>query len=304
MPLEGKKNVHYFYIIPTHTRSHSRPPKTHKNETSNNGPPSQARDTSCHSQQRRQRHHPRNCLYQPVLQTGNPTPTTLTPKDKNSTFLVKLEGPLSTPSQVQGLSKSLTTPILKKGVGEASTANFCLITGAMKLNIVSALAGSTFSATFVRINLSPKDLSPHSIAPTLGSDIDPTLPQNRATDADEVFLPKQGQYPVWYFFYGNLAVPEILNERLGLDESPTYRKAVAKGGDLKTWGRGKFKALVDGDASARVEGWAYQVGSEEDEEMLRYYETDCYEVVRCDICMVDVGEMVKGLVFRFVGDVD
>ncbi|GFN16987.1 hypothetical protein AtubIFM56815_005019 [Aspergillus tubingensis] len=124
-------------------------------------------------------------------------PTTPTPRDKNSTFLVKLEGPLSTPSQVQELSKSLTILILKEGVGETSTANFCLITGAMKLNIVSALAESTFSATFVRINLSPKDLYAHSIAPTLGSDIDPTLPQNRATDAGEVFLPKQGEYPVW-----------------------------------------------------------------------------------------------------------
>ncbi|OJZ90950.1 hypothetical protein ASPFODRAFT_203424 [Aspergillus luchuensis CBS 106.47] len=230
--------------------------------------------------------------------------TTLHPKDKNSTFLVKLEGPLSTPSQVQVLSKSLTIPILREGVGETSTANFCLISGAMKLNILSALAGSTFSATFVRINLSPKDLSANSIAPCLGSEIDPILPQNRATDADEVFLPKQGEYPVWYFFYGNLAMPETLIERLGLDESPTYQKAVVKGGILRTWGRGKYKALVDGDASARVEGWVYEVGSEEDEEMLRYYETDCYEVARCDICMVDVGEVIKGLVFRFVGDVD
>lgn len=49
-------------------------------------------------------------------------------------------------------------------------------------------------------------------------------------------------------------MPEILAERLGLDESPMYRKAVIKGGILRTWGRGKFKALVDGDASARVEG--------------------------------------------------
>lgn len=229
--------------------------------------------------------------------------TTLHPRDKNSTFLVKLEGPLSNPSQVQVLSKSPTIPVLKEGVGETSTANFCLITGAMKLNILSALAGS-ISATFVRINLSLKDLSANSIAPCLGSEIDPTLPQNRATDADEVFLPKQGEYPVWYFFYGNLAVPEILIERLGLDESPTYQKAVVKGGILRTWGGGKYKALVDGDASARIEGWAYEVGSEENEEMLRYYETDCYEVVRCDICMVDVGEVIKGLVFRFVGDVD
>ncbi|PWY82480.1 hypothetical protein BO83DRAFT_385079 [Aspergillus eucalypticola CBS 122712] len=115
----------------------------------------------------------------------------------------------------------------------------------MKFNIVSALAGSTFSATFVRINLSPKDLSAHSIAPTLGSDLDPTLPQNRAADADEVFLPKQGEYPMWYFFYENLAVPEILTERLGLDESPTYQKAVVKGGILRTWGGGKYKALVE-----------------------------------------------------------
>ncbi|PYI05374.1 hypothetical protein BO78DRAFT_447422 [Aspergillus sclerotiicarbonarius CBS 121057] len=242
----------------------------------------------------------------PIHQQPAPAPTALSARDQSSTFLVKLEGPLSTPTKVQELSGSLTTPILKEGegIGETSTTNFCLITGSMKLAILSALAGTLFSPTFIRVNLSPKHLSDYSIAPTLGHDVDPTLPQNRATDAEEIFLPTQNQYPVWYFFYGNLAVPEILAARLGLKEMPTFRKALVQGGFLKTWGGGKYKALIDGPASTSVDGWAYEVCSEEDEEMLRYYETDYYEVVRCDIHMQDTAEIVKGPVFKFIGDVD
>ncbi|PWY83650.1 hypothetical protein BO94DRAFT_468536, partial [Aspergillus sclerotioniger CBS 115572] len=168
--------------------------------------------------------------------------------DKNSIFLVKLEGPLSSPTKIKALTGFLTTPILKEGEGirDTSPSNFCLITGKMKLAILSALEGTFFSPTFIRVNLSPKHLSDYSIAPTLGNEIDPTLPQNRATDADELFLPRQDQFPVWYFFYGNLAVSEILAARLGLQDMPILSRALVKGGVLRTWGGGKYKALVDG----------------------------------------------------------
>ena len=118
---------------------------------------------------------------------------------------------------------------------------------------------------------------------------------------DQMFLPAQNQYPVWYFFHGTLTDPEILAQKISLLELPVLRQAAVKGGKIKMWG-GKYKALVDGPSSAIVDGWAYEVSSEEGEEQLRYYETDQYEAVRCEIHMVDSGEVVKGLTFRFIDD--
>jgi hypothetical protein len=50
-----------------------------------------------------------------------------------------------------------------------------------------------------------------------------------------------------------------------------------------------------------VGGFAYLVRSAEEEEALRYYETDKYSVVRCEIEFVEGGEITKGLTFKFVG---
>ncbi|OGM47954.1 hypothetical protein ABOM_002663 [Aspergillus bombycis] len=139
------------------------------------------------------------------------------------------------------------------------------------------------------------------MSPCLGSDIDPTLPHHRAQSMDEIFLPAQNQYPVWYFFYGTLADPEILARQTSRSELPVLRRATVKGGIIKMWG-GKYKALIDGPSSAIVDGWTYEVNSGEEEEQLRYYETDQYEVVRCEIHILESGVLVKGLTFRFIDD--
>ncbi|PWY70926.1 hypothetical protein BO70DRAFT_343107 [Aspergillus heteromorphus CBS 117.55] len=249
--------------------------------------------------------NPETALLTPTAIPSPPIQHPITARDRNATYLVKLEGPLDSPTTVQRLSRSPTVPTLKEGIGETGPARFCSITGAMKfaLQSSSSLSVTGFTPTFIRVNLSPKRLSGYSTAPSLGGDVDPTLPQNRAIDANEVFLPMQDEYPVWYFFYGTLAVPEILARTLGLDDMPVLTRARTKGGVIRSWGC-KYTALVDGPASAVVDGWAFRVDSEEVEEALRAYETDYYEVVRCEICLVDGGEVVKGLVFRFVGDVD
>jgi hypothetical protein len=83
-----------------------------------------------------------------------------------------------------------------------------------------------------------------------------------------------------------------------LSDPPILNQASITGGIIKTSG-GKYKALVDGPATAKANGWAYEVTSKEHEEQLQYYETDRYEVVRCDILMKRSGESVKGLTFRF-----
>lgn len=73
---------------------------------------------------------------------------------------------------------------------------------------------------------------------------------------------------------------------------------------LTTW-TGKYKAIVDAPDSicSRVHGSAYQVLTREQEEVLQFYETDKYEVVRCVITKMGTKEeVVKGLTFRFVNN--
>lgn len=113
----------------------------------------------------------------------------------------------------------------------------------------------------------------------------------------------QNQYPVWYFFYGTLANTEVLSRQLSLpeDKISLLAPAIISGGVIKTWAS-KYKALVDGSSSCLVKGSAFQVMSREQEDALRSYETDNYEVVRCEISTG--GSAVPGCTFRFVGKID
>ncbi|KAK0657285.1 hypothetical protein B0T16DRAFT_425566 [Cercophora newfieldiana] len=156
---------------------------------------------------------------------------------------------------------------------DGEPTNWCIVSGTIKSNIIAAY----FTPFFVPYKLAEKDLSRHSHHPTLG--IDATLPQYRLDNGVEP-SPGQGEYPVWYFFYGTLMEPEVIARVVG-DMEPVYRRARVRGGKLTTW-EGKYKAL--------------------EEESLRAFETDRYEVVRCGIEMLEGGEKVKGLTFRFVGD--
>jgi len=151
-----------------------------------------------------------------------------------------------------------------------------------------------------------KELCPHSVYPTLGKDA--TLPQYRSQDPDLLDEPPsfgqgQNQYPVWYF-YGTLADVAKLRSLLPLaeNEMPILHEATIMGGSMKTWGHGKYNALVHGAETSCIKGAAYQVKSEEHEDALRKYETSAYEVVRCSIEMN--GIFVQECTFRFVGEVD
>ncbi|KAI0114544.1 hypothetical protein GGR51DRAFT_450234 [Nemania sp. FL0031] len=123
------------------------------------------------------------------------------------------------------------------------------------------------------------------------------MPQNRPSSADDPrLLPSQDQYPVWYFFYETLADPAVVGRLLGVDA--TYKDASVQGGVIKIWG-GRYKALVDSPGSV-VNGHAFLIQSQDQEEALRCYETDKYEVVRCELNLGS--EKVRGLTFRFIGD--
>ncbi|KAK6812525.1 hypothetical protein RU639_011667 [Aspergillus parasiticus] len=239
-----------------------------------------------------------NTLEISLVNNNRPTPQLKPQKrDYTTTYLVKLEGPLVIPSHVQQIAGLLEPPPVKTGEGELGSATFCLIKGTTRLAILSALPN--YTPTFIHVNMADKHLSNYSISPYLCSDIDPTLPHHRAQSMDQIFLPTQNQYPVWYFFYGTLTDSETLAWKLSLPRLPVLRRVMVKGGRIIMWG-GKYNALIDGPSSSIVDGWAHEVRSEEEEEQLRYYETDQYEVVRCEIHIVDSGDIVKGLTFRFI----
>jgi hypothetical protein len=71
-----------------------------------------------------------------------------------------------------------------------------------------------------------------------------------------------------------------------------------KGGKFKEWGEGKYKALIDGDDTCVVKGQGFWVKTREEEEALRFYETDKYKVVRCGIWICGQERRVLTLRFR------
>lgn len=217
--------------------------------------------------------------------------------DERGTFIIQLAGPLSTPAILQEAAALPKLPTIAKGVGEYGQTQFCEINGAAKSRLLSRLAKHHpgFQPTIVRLSKAAKDLCPHSQAPMLGKEC--SLPQHRAQCADFEPLPSPDQYPVWYFFYGTLADPAVLAQHLDLDEKPHYVPASVIGGRVRTWA-GRYKALVDAPGEV-VFGSAFLVETREQEDALRFYETEKYEVVRCQI--TTQSDVIEGLTFRFDG---
>lgn len=184
-------------------------------------------------------------------------------------------------------------------------AKFCLVDGCTRMRVLQRIAKvhPTFRPTFIRDAEARKDLSRHSLYPTLGV-VDTTLPHRRpnTVDDDDTFRPAQDVYPVCYFFYGTLVDPAVLSRAVGLppDRQPRYHNASIRGGRLTTWA-GKYKGLVNGGVQNVVRGSAFLVRDAEEEDALRYYETDRYEAVRCGIQYEGSEVTVAGLTFRFIG---
>jgi hypothetical protein len=234
----------------------------------------------------------------------------LSPAQARSLYLLKLDGPISTTAQVLIAANLPNIPESHYGSRDEGISVFCKVDGQIKMaieNWLSTQKEPIFRPLFVPIGRAYKELSSHSLYPTLGKHT--TLPQFRPQDLHLLntapyFGRTQDQYPVWYFFYGTLAsVPKLCSLlSLSEDEIPIFHKASVMRGKMETWGEGKYKVLVDGPETSRTKGSAYQVTSEEHEDALRKYETEAYEVVRCVIEMNDT--TVEGCTFRFVGEVD
>lgn len=222
------------------------------------------------------------------------------PVHSSGIFIIKLEGPLDTPQKVQEAARLNEAPSLEIGVGELGEAVFCQIDTYAKARLTDWLSHrhSGFKPTIVRLAKAKKQLCSHTMAPTLG--VDYTLPQNRPECDSFVPLPSQNQYPVWYFFYGTLADPDVLKHHLFLTTEPLFLPATVHGGQVRTWA-GKYNALVDAPPCSQVSGSAFLVESQLQEDALRFYETDKYEVVRCRLHTPK--GILDGLTFRFDGDV-
>ncbi|KAH8163961.1 hypothetical protein CIB48_g4282 [Xylaria polymorpha] len=108
--------------------------------------------------------------------------------------------------------------------------------------------------------------------------------------------------PVWYFFYGTLAKPEILKHILDLQKEPWLRPAKIIGYELSSWGQ--YRALVDGEPDAEVSGFAYEVQTTEHEFKLARYETNAYKLHQCRIMFTDNREPreLSGNTFMYAGD--
>lgn len=226
-------------------------------------------------------------------------PPHLESEEVSGTFILQLQWPLDTLEKVQQIAHLPEVPAFVSGIGESGQSSaFCEIDGRGRARILAWVSQNhpSFQPTIVRLSKAKKDLCEHSQAPTLS--LNSTLPHHRLNNG-QTPLPLQQQYPVWYFFYGTLRDPEILTQHLALAYQPTLIPARIQGGQIKTWA-GKYKALVDApDSMTEVYGSAFLVQDREQEDSLRFYETDKYEVVRCRI-ISDYGVLL-GLTFRFGG---
>jgi hypothetical protein len=235
-------------------------------------------------------------------QRKSPVKVAVDPKSNNMDYLFKLSDPI-TPRIFASAAILPSQPRIIQGEGEDGIAQFCQVSDPDIPNIKTWLAEEypNISPVFVPINKARKALSPDSAYPTLGYDT--TLPHHRPNSSACEYLPTQDQFPVWYFFYGTLGNSSFLNELFGSPpEEHALVPALIHGGKLQTWG-GKYNALVDDNPGSRVDGWAYEVVSQEQEDTLRTYETAKYEVVRVEIELNGHSgrRFVKGCTFRFVG---
>jgi hypothetical protein len=234
----------------------------------------------------------------------------LSPAQARTIYALKLDGLISTPQKVQTAANLANIPVVYHGSGEEGDAVFCKVDGVAKMAIENWLSKQkeiSFRPLFVPEGKAYKELSSYSLYPTLGKDA--TLPQYRPQephllDTPASFGRTRDQFPVWYFFYGTLAGVLKLCSLLSLPEGkiPILHEASVTGGNMATWGKGKYNALVDGPQTNCIKGLAYQVMSEEHEDSLRKYETSAYEVVRCMIEMS--AAVVEGCTFRYVGEID
>lgn len=215
-----------------------------------------------------------------------------------ASYLLRLEHPLPTSRDVANTLLLPRVPKTEIGVGESGTIPFCHLnqTGVDALDIWTASHYPKKKWTKVRLGIAHKENTLHMLGR------DPTLPQNRPCG---LFTPNKSNevrgssYPIEHFFYGTLASTTRLSRlfEIAASDVTALRPAKLQDGRTRLWSN-KYRALVDSPGE-QVEGFAYPVRSDEEENVLRRYEGDSYEVVAARFSVG--GTDVYGRTFRFVG---
>ena len=228
------------------------------------------------------------------------TSTTSPPKRPRrrveASYLLRLQHPLSTPRDVANALHLLRVPRLESGAGDDGETSFCRLSQSAMKALDAWVEKNCPKQRFtkIRIGLAHKD---SGVLPLLGRD--GTLPQYRPHIPAQPAEQPLHEFPVHYFFYGTLADPERLERLFGVpaSELSTLQSAVLMNGRVRTWA-GKYRALVD-DPGAMVDGVAYACMTVDQEDALRVYEGDAYEVVAARLIVN--GTEVVGRTFRFAG---
>ena len=120
----------------------------------------------------------------------------------------------------------------------------------------------------------------------------------RESVADTHHRPDLFQSP-YFFFYGMLTDPTTLAKVLKLRDRPGLRPAMIMEHGMRLWG--EFPALLDGHPEKPIQGVAYEIRSQEEEDRLVEYETDMYRKKGCVIEFRD-GSKVPGVTFVWNAD--
>jgi hypothetical protein len=234
-------------------------------------------------------------LSKPVASTSAPL-TRRSRRRVEASYLIRLRGPFPTPRDIANALGLSRVPQLENGEAEDGEASFCRLSESSvnALDVWVRKHHPNHNMTKVRVGLAHKDFGD---LPVLGRD--PTLPHHRPQTAVGTVKQRVLEYPVHYFFYGTLADPERLERLLGIPASglSPLQPATVLDGHVEIWA-GKYRALVDAPG-AKADGFAYAVTSSDQEEALRVYEGDHYEVVAARI--VVGGQEIVGRTFRFAG---
>lgn len=213
-----------------------------------------------------------------------------------ASYLLRLENPFPTPRDIANVLGLSRVPQLENGTTEDGEASFCRLFQS-SINAFGTWIKKHYphqKFTKIRIGVAHKD---DEELPFLGRD--GTLPHHRPHFPASLTKQSASEYPAHYFFYGTLADPGLLERLLGIPASELLplKPAHLLDGRIRTWA-GKYKALVD-EPGAVVGGFAYLCTSSDQEDALRVYEGDNYEVVATKL-IVDGKEMI-GRTFRFAG---
>ena len=235
-----------------------------------------------------------------ILSTPSiPTSTTLRTRVRRrveASYLLRLKNPLPTPRDIANVLGLSRVPQLENGTTEDGEASFCRLSQS-SINAFDPWVKKHYPLqkfTKIRIGVAHKD---DGELPFLGRDV--TLLHHRPHFPARLTKHAASEYPIHYFFYGTLADTARLERLLGIPASKLLplKPANLLDGRIRTWA-GKYRALADGPG-AIVNGFAYLCTSSDEEDALRVYEGDDYEVVAAKL-IVDGKEMM-GRTFRFAG---